>query len=137
MDSLFKKLDELSDLLKKAQAQFNPSIKMPKPPKAGIVPKQPKIPGMTPSSKKDPAKVAQQLKNKELKPKTEMTSFNSGGQWSLNKQDLPKPKEDLYHIHVDGHVVTDKPMNLKELVSNHGPVKRIESQPGHKIVKIK
>jgi len=81
MDNFFKKLDELSDLLK----QFNASIKlpkldagMPKPPKmAGT-----KIPGMAPKSQKDPTKVAQQLKNPDLKPKAKI-SFAKNGQWSL------------------------------------------------------
>jgi len=86
MDELFKKLDALQDLLK----NFNASIKMPKMsatkppslPKAGVAPK---IPGMGPSSKKDPVKVAEQLKNKQLKPsiKPQMLKVDKNGQWKL------------------------------------------------------
>lgn len=80
MDSFFKKLDELSDLLK----NFNASIKAPKlgslkPPTLPKAP-APAIPKPGPSSKKDPVKVAEQLKNKELKPKIKIAK---NGQWSL------------------------------------------------------
>lgn len=85
MDELFKKLDALQDLLK----NFNASIKMPKmstpkPPKlGGSLPKIPAGPG--PSSKKDPTKVAEQFKNKELKPsiKPQMLKVDKNGQWKL------------------------------------------------------
>ena len=86
MDSLFKKLDELSDLLKQVGNQLNPSIKMPQMKTLGnkipkINPATPKMStGVAPKSKKDPVKIAQQLKNKDPKPKT---SFNSLGQWKL------------------------------------------------------
>jgi len=79
MDELFKKLDALSDLLK----NFNASIKMPKmsspnvpKPDAGIS----KLPTPGPKSKKDPKKIAEQLKNKELKPKIKIAA---NGQWSM------------------------------------------------------
>lgn len=85
MDSLFKKLDELSDLLK----QFNATIKTPKTkPLTPRVPKMgatmPKMStGMAPKTKKDPVKVAEQLKNKDPKPKVRVASFNNLGQWNL------------------------------------------------------
>lgn len=80
MEELFKKLDALQDLLK----NFNASIKTqtmstPKVPKpdAGI----PKLPTPGPNSKKDPKKIAQQLKNKsDLKPKVKIAG---NGQWSM------------------------------------------------------
>lgn len=86
MDELFKKLDALESLLK----NFNASIKMPKMsvPKPPSLPKAgaaPKMPGMGPASKKDPAKVAEQLKNKQLKPsiKPQMLKVDKNGQWKL------------------------------------------------------
>lgn len=47
---------------------------------------KPKLPGVTPSSGKDPKKMAEQLKNpKPKKPKIEMLKFDKNGQWSLDK----------------------------------------------------
>jgi len=97
MESLFKKLDELSSLLKK----FGTAIKPPNPVKTPSIPKTPttspavtapKMPGITPkmpsiapSSKKDPSKVAQQLKNpRPMKPKTGGVKVSKLGQWSMN-----------------------------------------------------
>jgi hypothetical protein len=131
MERFFKKLDELSDLFK----QFNASTKLPK--LGAGMPKMPKpaIPkmktGVAPTSQKDPEKVAQQLKNPELKPKTKVAMAKSG-QWSLNKEE-----QDLYHIHMEGQRITDKPMTYKELETKHGPVKRIESVPGQRVIPVK
>ena len=125
MNKFFTKLEELEALLK----NFNASIKMPKMstpkppslPKAGVAPK---MPGMGPSSKKDPIKVAEQLKNKELKPsiKPQMLKDEAG------------PTH--YRIHVDGHPVTEA-MPLSHLTAKHGPVKHIESAPGHRVMPVK
>ena len=80
MEKFFKKLEELSTLLK----AFNASIKTPKPtvgmPTTPKVPGATKIPGMAPNSKKDPKKIAEQLKNAELKPKIKIAR---NGQWSM------------------------------------------------------
>lgn len=79
MEDFIKKLQELNDLLK----AFNASTKtgMMKLPK---VPKQAdplKLPGMgAPKSKKDPKKMAEQLKNVELKPKIKIAG---NGQWMM------------------------------------------------------
>lgn len=79
MESLFKKLEELSDLLKNIGA----GLKLPQPGKTPTMPKPPKLPGINPPSKKDPVKIAQQLKNpKEAKPKTSV-KISKLGQWSL------------------------------------------------------
>lgn len=130
MERFYKKLDELSDLFK----QFNASIKLPKM-KSGMPaiskPAVPKLPGVAPTSHKDPDKVAQQLKNPDLKPKTKVAMAKSG-QWSLNKEE-----QQLYHIHMDGNRITDKPMNMKDLTTKHGPVKHIESQPGQRVIPVK
>jgi len=80
MEKFFKKLNELDDLLKEFKASIaTPTISsgMPKPPK---VKGETKIPGMTPNSKKDPKKVAEQLKNPDLKPKIKLAR---NGQWSM------------------------------------------------------
>ena len=87
---MFKKLDELSSLLK----QFKASIKMPK--LEGVQPmknKAPTLPGLPKASKKDPVKVAQQIENADVKQvavegakgKKEALSTSKSGQWSLGK----------------------------------------------------
>lgn len=77
MDKLFKKVEELDTLLK----QFQASIRMPKPKMpSNKPPKEAKMPGIAPTSKKDPVKVANQFKNPELKPKIKIAR---NGQWSL------------------------------------------------------
>lgn len=45
----------------------------------------------------------------------------------------PSGSEQLYHIHADGHRITDKPMSLKAITTKHGPVQRLEAS-GHKLV---
>jgi hypothetical protein len=91
---MFKKLDELSSLLK----QFKASIKMPK--MEGVKPmkaKAPQLPGLPAASKKDPVKVAQQIENADIKPiavkaakqKKEALSTSKNGQWSLGKTTDP------------------------------------------------
>jgi hypothetical protein len=93
MGNLKKKLDNLSDLLK----QFNASIKMPKgpkPPRASAGPAKPKI-GIAPTNKKDPVKVAEQIKNPDMKPMVmdaakqtrEALKVSKLGQWNIVKAD--------------------------------------------------
>ena len=47
----------------------------------------------------------------------------------LLKADMP-----LYHIHVGGHRVSDKPMSLPDIEAQHGPVKELESNSEVKLV---
>lgn len=80
MEKFFKKIDELQDLLK----AFKASIASPKlaPVKAAAPKGAPKLPSSTgPASKKDPKKVAEQIKNaKQQKPKIKIAK---NGQWSM------------------------------------------------------
>jgi len=89
MDTFFDKLEALEKALK----QFNASIKQPK--MDGLkIPKSkaPKIPGNPAKSKKDPVKVAEQLKNPDLKPMAmdaakqhkEALKVSKNGQWKLS-----------------------------------------------------
>ena len=111
MGNLKKKLDNLSDLLK----QFNASIKMPngpKPPRAPAGPAKPKI-GVVPTNKKDPVKVAEQIKNPDMKPQVmdaakqtrEALKVSKFGQWNIVKSEddktvvAPPPlPEDMTHV---------------------------------------
>ncbi len=89
MDNLLKKLDEIEDLLKK-DPQLMPAVKSPTLGSGmGISmpkPASPKISGIAPSSKKDPAKVAQQLKNPKIEIKP-LIKYADNGQWSIDTED--------------------------------------------------
>jgi hypothetical protein len=97
MEDLIKKIEELRDLVKGMFTKPNqnslvPAIKQPtlKPLSMPSIKSSasPKIPGIAPPSNKDPKKMAEQLKNpRPKKPKTEMIKFDSGGQWSLHKDE--------------------------------------------------
>ena len=102
MGNLAKKIAQLVDLLKAIKA---PSAQ--KAPKAPSLPQLPKIkqpiqpsmtpskastskigPGVGPDSKKDPKKVAQQIKDGSMSTKTQKVMFKSDtGQWYLEDED--------------------------------------------------
>lgn len=102
MDDLFEKTEALLKSLLSVKTGASkdlmvPAIKPPsfKTPKPTI--KQPtanKIPsGLPPPSKKDPTKVAEQLKNPNPgKVNVEVLKMEDNGQWSLEKMKLIKPK---------------------------------------------
>lgn len=103
MKPLSKKIDELFDLLKavKAGLTVKPNIQSPmqsipkiepvkapsiKPSKAS----EAKLPGVAPDAKKDPKKIAQQIKDGSMSTKTQKVMLKSetlhiadNGQWSL------------------------------------------------------
>lgn len=93
MDELYRKTEELLKSLLSIKTGASkdlmvPALKPPsfKTPKPSIkVPSTPKIPsGLPPPSKKDPIKVAQQLKNPNPgKVNVEVLKFEDNGQWSL------------------------------------------------------
>jgi hypothetical protein len=101
MDSLVKKLIKLNDLIKalkmpkQAQTPSLPVLQDIKPPTPPALPsikpsanKAPKITsGVGPESKKDPKKVAEQIKNGSMSTKTQkvMLKIEQNGQWSLEK----------------------------------------------------
>jgi len=104
---MFKKLDELSSLLK----QFKASIKMPK--MQGVKPIKmdaAKLPGLPQASKKDPVKVAQQIENADIKPiaikaaknKKESLKIAKSGQWSLEKADIDRTAYKFKHAATAG-----------------------------------
>lgn len=99
MDELSEKVEKLLKSLLSIKTGVSkdlmvPAIKAPslKVPKSSI--KQPsvgKIPsGLPPPSKKDPTKVAEQLKNPQPgKVNVEVLKIEDNGQWTLNKDDRP------------------------------------------------
>jgi hypothetical protein len=97
MEELYKKLTQLSDLLKamkKPEAGPKgpsiptlPSIKPPPTPSmSSKAPVNAKMPGMSPTAKKDPKKIAQQIKDGSMSTKTQkvMLKVEKNGQWSLD-----------------------------------------------------
>jgi len=93
MEKLLKKLQELKEMAKKATPSL-PTLSSPKPPKVGApdpapAPEAPKAGAA--SSKKDPTKVAEQLKDpgfkneamKNAKKIKEGVTVSAKGQWSL------------------------------------------------------
>lgn len=97
MEDLVKKIQELRDLLKgmtpmlKPKQSLVPAIKAPtiKPIAVSSAPAAPsKIPGVAPTSNKDPVKMAQQLKNpRPKKPKMEILKSDKNGQWTIEKDE--------------------------------------------------
>jgi hypothetical protein len=98
MEELYKKLLELNALVK-AIMPTNPKpvgFSVPKlqglrppapsPMKVPGVAKDGKIPGLAPDGKKDPKKIAQQIKEGSMSTKTQkvMLKFDKNGQWSLD-----------------------------------------------------
>lgn len=90
MDNLYKKLVELKEFLEKANVMASPKApRMPSIPKIDQ-PAMPKQPDLTPSSKKNPVNVAQQIedpsaKAQALKMAKEKIKLAKNGQWSLEK----------------------------------------------------
>ncbi len=105
MEELVKKIQALRDLVKalKKPAQPKlpsiPSIKQPSPPSmTPKKPKQPKLPGITPNGKKDPKKIAQQLKEGQLSNKNvEMLKVEKNGQWRLEQYNSLVKKKPPYN----------------------------------------
>lgn len=104
MEDLVKKLEQLRDLIKavkqmKPAGPTLPSIPAPKlPAPPSLTPKASTAPkigvGQGPNSKKDPKKVAEQIKNGSMSTKTQkvMLKVDNNGQWELTEKiEAPKP----------------------------------------------
>lgn len=141
-EDLYKKLNSLLDLIKNYSNLLpslpeSPQIKPPKINNQIRHKKQTKIPGVAPDSKKDPRKVAEQIKNGAMSIKTQKILFKnddifdgwSSPAWDqslIEKVDNTK-KYRSYHIHQDGYKITDKPMSLMDINKKYGSVNYLES----------
>ena len=99
MEELVKKLEQLNDLLK-AIKKLNPptgptlpkipsASPPPPPPMKASIGQAPKIStGEGPNSKKDPKKVAQQIKDGSMSVKTQkvLLKVEKNGQWSMRDE---------------------------------------------------
>lgn len=95
MDELIKRIEKIRDLIKGLNVQLKPKqslVPAIKPPSVKPLSMPPvsvggtdKLPGVAPSSNKDPKKIAEQLKNpRPTKPRMEILKFDRGGQWTLS-----------------------------------------------------
>lgn len=88
MEELFKKVQELNTLVKAMKMSPN----TPKIPKPDMPAQQYEVPNTGPTSKKDPVKVAQQIKDGKVRENNIKTAkenkgklnMNRLGQWSLS-----------------------------------------------------
>lgn len=139
MDDLSKKLTQLRDLIKALKKPTEmvkgpsiptiPAIRPPSPP--SMTPSKgtaPKIgTGEGPNSKKDPKKVAQQIKDGSMSTKTQKVMLKS--EWSdadIEKADN-EANQKLYHIHNGPHRITDTPLSIPQIDKRHGGVKKLEA----------
>lgn len=86
MEDLIKKIEQLVDLVKevKAMGPSLPTIPAPSVPKPSMKPKATTIPGVKAQNKKDPKKVAEQIKNAQTqKLSMPVLKIESNGQWKL------------------------------------------------------
>ena len=130
MKSLIKKLNEINDLLK---AKLAPGLRMP----SFEPPKPPKLPSLAPKTKKNPVKVAQQVKTPDAK---DFAMGQATAQVKAATNPLAytaKSEGESYHYHIvqDGHRITDKPLSISEVNVKHGGVKRLENA-GYRLVPV-
>lgn len=136
MEELFKRLSKINDLIKAIKAikaPTLPTIPAPKPPaQPSLNPGKaaaPKIStGSGPNSKKDPKKIAEQIKSGAMSTKTQKVMLKAD-QWS--NDDIEKADKEagqyLYHIHQGPHRITDKPMSVEQINKRHGGVQKLEN----------
>jgi mRNA-degrading endonuclease RelE of RelBE toxin-antitoxin system len=91
-------------------------------------PSKSKIPGIAPTSNKDPKKIAEQIKDGSMSTKTQKILLK-WDQWSdedIEKADREAEKY-LYHIHNGPYRITSEPLTLQQIKERHGGVNRLES----------
>lgn len=138
MESLKSKLTRLVELIKAINTTNSlgssmpsiPEIKPPSPPSMKTkLPKNSKIPGVAPSSDKNPKKIAEQIKDGSLSNKTQKIMFKCDGTWT--NEDVEKADKmagmRLYHIHDGPYRITTKPLSLKDITEKYGGAQKLES----------
>lgn len=156
MDKLTKTLIQLVELIKASKvnmplikpnssgsnvAPILPNIKPPSPPSM-IPPKTSnKIPGIAPDSRKNPRKIAEQIKDGSMSTKTQQAMFKEetcniakNGQWSLEKAKPVNPKDPVLNdsIHQPKAISPEKLKTLQlklESYLKNKTMKKDEVQP--------
>lgn len=144
MEDLSKKLIQLQDLIKaikSMKASTQPSgVKPPAlptlpshkaPPKPSMTPSAASAPkistGEGPNSKKDPKKVAQQIKDGSMTTKTQKVLLKADD-WADSVEKADKEAETkMYHIHQGPHQITSEPVTLDQVRKRHGSVQHLEN----------
>lgn len=92
MEELYKKIQELRDMVKAVLPQPGghkvpsiPKINPPAQPSMTATSSATKIPGMNPDSKKDPRKIAEQIKSGAIRKQPPMLKAYANGQWELDE----------------------------------------------------
>jgi hypothetical protein len=143
MEELKKKLQKLKELLEKGMQNAGiggtgavktgmvlPSIsKLPKPGHSSVAGKV-KIPNVTPATKKNPIKSAEQTHNKDIK---DVKMKEAHAQLKIKPMEKDEGSQDLYHIHQNGMKITAHPLSLKDIHEKHGGVKKLESA-GYRVI---
>lgn len=133
MESLIKKLTDLVKAIQQIKPQHKiqslPALKAPPQPSMRTSGRQEmKMHGISPNSKKDPKKVAQQIRDGSMSTKTQKIMLKTD-QWSMD--DIEKAdqqaNQSLYHIHQNGYKITDKPLTVQEITKRHGGIKHLEN----------
>lgn len=136
MEELRSKLSRLVELIKAIKAgSVGPTIPTIPPIKPVSMPsinsksyKPTKIPGIAPDSKKDPKKVAEQIKDGHFSRKTQKIMFKCD-QWS--DEHIKKMDEEAhsfkYHIHDGSYRITSKPLSIEEIHKLYGGPMKLES----------
>lgn len=139
MESLVKKLADLVKAIKQIKPQHQiqslPALKPPPKPSMTASGKQDmKMHGVSPNSKKDPKKVAQQIKDGSMSTKTQKVMLKTD--WS--SEDIEKAdqqaNQSVYHIHQNGLKITDKPLTVQEINKRHGGIQHLENN-GFRLVR--
>lgn len=122
MELLIKKISEIKDLIKN---KLMPSLRMP----SIEQPKPPKMPSLAAKSKKNPIKVAEQIKAPQAK---DFAMGQATMQVKANNNPFAytaKSEGESYHYHIiqDGYRITDHPLSMEQINTQHGGVKKLES----------
>jgi len=110
------KLDEIKEKLNLLKANLMPSLRMPGP----SIPK-PKTPSMAASSKKNPIKVAEQIKSPEA---MQFAMRSAIAQVKSQTNQLAFKSEDSnqkFHVLIDNQLVNQEPISQDEIKSKYKP----------------
>jgi len=109
-----KKLEEIEKELNLLKATLTPGLRMP-----GLSVPKPKIPSLAPKIKKNPIKVAEQIKSPEAK---QFAMRNAISQVKATTNQLAFKSENppqKFHVIIDGKAVHHEPLTQDEIESKY------------------
>ena len=108
------KLDELEEELKLIKVNLMPNLRMP-----GLAIPKPKTPSLAPKSKKNPIKVAEQIKSPEAK---QFAMRNAISQVKANTNQLAFKSENppqKFHVIIDNKIANHEPLTKEQIESKY------------------